>query len=85
MATVVVHNCLGNKVELRLHEMSDGEHASFSQNVSGVATARRKGAGVVMLPGRNEVDVDFWREWVDQNRGSDLLNVLVEETPEKKE
>lgn len=76
---MIVHSHLRNAIELRVYEMVEGESVSFSQNVSGTKTARRKGDGVVIAPGRNEVDDGFWREWSEQNRGSALAAAFEEE------
>lgn len=79
MAKVNVHSHFPAPLELRLYEMHDGEHAGFSQNVTGTPTARRLGDGVVIRPGRNEIEADFWSAWTEQNKGGALSRHLTEE------
>lgn len=84
--TVKVTSALENRIQLRLYELVDGEHVSFSQNPTGTPTARRKGDAVTVTPGENEIDAGFWREWVKQNEGGNLLvsRSLVEKTEQER-
>jgi hypothetical protein len=81
---VKVRSKLENAVELRLFEMLDGDHVSYSQNPSG-PTARRKGDGVVLRPGiLTEVDEEFWNEWSRQNENTGLAEHIEAEGREGK-
>lgn len=46
---------------------------------TGIMVARRRGVPVVLTEGRNEVDDEFWRQWAEQNKGSDLLTHIIED------
>lgn len=80
--TTKVHSGLPSAVELRLHDLTMGEHGAFSINPGDVVTAkrRRNALPVTIYPGLNYVDVAFWREWAKQNEGSPLLSGLLEIT-----
>lgn len=51
----------------------------------GPNTAHPVGLPIELRPGDNEVDSDFWRAWLEQNKGSALLSVLAEQEPEKEQ
>lgn len=61
-------------VALRLFKMLNDE--------TGTPCARCIAGPVVLRPGVNEIDGDFWREWLEQNEGGLLaahLAVIAEE------
>jgi hypothetical protein len=79
MATVTVHNKHENAVELRVYDMSDDDgQVGFAVNVTGLKTARRRGQEVVLKPGENDIDADFWHDWVEQNKGTGLVTLFHE-------
>ena len=83
MGIAVVHSHFPAPVQLRLYEMSDDDgQVGFSVNVTGVPTARRSGEPVVVRPGRNEIDVDFWKKWAAQNKDTHLGRHITVEVVE---
>ena len=84
MGTVAVTSRLTHPVAMRVDEMVDSaDHgqAAYSPNVPGLPTARQKGESVILKPGRNEVDTDFWQAWKAQHEAGDLFKLLdVEKT-----
>jgi hypothetical protein len=77
----VVHNTLRHGLELRLYEHNDKGHGAFSFNADAM-TAKRLGDPVVLRPGRNEVDDEFWAAWCEQYKGCGFLesHAIYEET-----
>jgi hypothetical protein len=80
VSTVVVHSKLENRVRIAVHELLDPA-ANGGIGLPGV-TSRRVSDWVEIVPGRNEVDGDFWREWSEQNKVGTLADFLKEEKTE---
>jgi hypothetical protein len=63
---VTIRSHLKNAVELKIHQMVDNGDGV------GVQVARQVGDAVVLRPGRNDVDGDWWDKWLSQHRGTPL-------------
>ena len=64
----VVYCSHANGVVLRRYETVDGPLGTKE------IRADAKFLPVELKPGRNEIDDDFWRAWLDQNKGGDLVS-----------
>jgi hypothetical protein len=73
----VVHCRRSSGIVLRLYDMVDGP--------LGIKSARPKGDAVTLVPGRNEVDDEFWKAWLDGNKDDALLRDGVVRAEEEKE
>lgn len=73
MATVTVHSRLPSPVDLRVWRRFPSD--SFAGALS---AGPRASAPVTIRPGDNEVDVDFWRQWAEDHKDTDLAAHLEE-------
>ena len=71
MATVVLRGI--SRLSLQLSEMVE----DIPQ--TGIMVARRRGAEVILVEGRNTVDDEFWSAWSKQNAKSALLRHIYED------
>lgn len=64
----IVHCEHANGLSLRLYQAIDGPLGTKEFR------ADPKSMPVDLKPGRNEIDDKFWRAWLEQNKGNDLLS-----------
>ena len=74
MSTIVVHSTLPAPVALRCFRLINDE--------TGTPCSRVVAGPIVLKPGRNEVDDQFWAAWHEQHRDTLLAaHLAVEEEP----
>ncbi len=65
---MIVRSNFRMPIELRIHELADNGDGL------GIQVARPVGDAVVLRPGLNHVDAEFWRAWSGQNKDGVLIS-----------